>query len=69
MLLILHFFLNFQLLIDKHWFQKISKINEENYKKFNSVFNRPMLILFKYYYCFQRDTSVAQFHGKTVFIL
>jgi hypothetical protein len=48
---------------------KISKNNEENYKKINSVFNRPMLILHKYYYSFLRDTSVSQFHGKTVFIL
>jgi hypothetical protein len=48
---------------------KIWKINNENYKKINSVSNRPMLILYKYYYCFLKDTSVAQFHGKTVFIL
>jgi hypothetical protein len=30
---------------------KISKINEENYKKINSVFNRPVQILYNYYYC------------------
>jgi hypothetical protein len=37
-------------------------------KKINSVFNCPVLILNKYYYCFPRDTSLSQFHGKTVFI-
>jgi hypothetical protein len=61
MLLILYFKIIFN-------FYKISKINEENYKKINSVFKRPMFILFKYYYCFQRDTFIPQSHELTVFI-
>jgi hypothetical protein len=39
---------NFQLLINKNLFSKICKINVENYKKINSVFKRPMFIVFKY---------------------
>jgi hypothetical protein len=54
-------------LIDKNWFQKLAIWMGKLQKKINSVFNRPVLLLYKYYYCFLRDTSVSQFHGKKSF--
>jgi hypothetical protein len=62
---------NFQLLIDKNWFQKFAKSMRKITKKSIAFLNvqSPMIIIFKYYYCFLRDTSIPQFYGKTVFIL
>jgi hypothetical protein len=33
-------------------------------EKIPKTFHRPLLIFYKYYYCFLRDTSVSQIHGK-----